>query len=123
MDSYWSFFFLPVVNPATAGLKEGEERPGEASFSGSRSVWRHRVFKKPRQFVKPESFYTELLQPFSLYHNSGGRARGSRSLALAVLGTVTNGPPSIGVTFVKATSGISLGSPSSGNSFRNGKNG
>src|SRR5436309_1241824 len=56
-------------------------------------------------------------------HNSGGRARGSRSLEPAVLGTVTKGPPSRGVTLVKATSGISLGSPSSGKSFRSGKNG
>lgn len=63
-----------------------------------------------------------LQMPYKI-HNSGGCARGSRSFAVAVLGLVTNGPPSIGVTFVKATSGISLGKPSSGNSFRNGKNG
>src|SRR5256886_6067746 len=56
-------------------------------------------------------------------HNSGGLARGSRSLAVAVLGWVTNGPPSIGVALVNATSGISLGRPSNGNSFRKGKNG
>ena len=40
---------------------------------------------------------------------------------LAVLGTVTKGPPSIGATEVKPTSGMSLGLPSRGNSFRNGK--
>src|SRR6266576_2378037 len=55
-------------------------------------------------------------------YNSGGCARGSRSFEPAVLGTVTNGPPSIGVALVKATSGISLGNPSRGKSFRNGKN-
>jgi len=56
-------------------------------------------------------------------HNSAGRARGSRSLEPAVLGIVTKGPPSSGVTLVNATSGISLGKPASGKSFRNGKNG
>ena len=34
---------------------------------------------------------------------------------------MTNGPPSSGVTLVKATSGISLGNPASGKSFRKGK--
>src|SRR5215475_6850540 len=59
----------------------------------------------------------------SLDYNSGGLARGSRSLVVAVLGRVTKGPPSSGADLVKATSGISLGRPSNGNSFRNGKNG
>ena len=57
------------------------------------------------------------------FYNSGGRARGSRSLVVAVDGRVTNGPPSSGADLVKATSGISLGRPSNGNSLRNGKNG
>src|SRR4029434_3672723 len=57
------------------------------------------------------------------HHNSGGLARGSRSFVVAVLGCVTNGPPSSGADLVKATSGISLASPSNGNSLRNGKNG
>src|SRR5207248_2742990 len=54
---------------------------------------------------------------------SGRLARGSRSLAVAVDGCVTNGPPSIGAAEVNATSGISLGKPSSGKSFLSGKNG
>src|SRR5437868_2210205 len=61
--------------------------------------------------------------PTEQIYNSGGRARGSRSLAVAVLGRVTNGPPSSDAALLKATSGISLGSPSNGNSFRSGKNG
>src|SRR5436309_5720712 len=61
------------------------------------------------------------LFPYTTLFRSGGRARGSRSFDVAVLGTVTNGPPSIGVTLVKAISGISLGNPSSGKSFRSGK--
>lgn len=51
----------------------------------------------------------------------GRRARGSRSFVVAVLGEVTNGPPSSGALSENATSGISLGKPSSGNSFRSGK--
>jgi hypothetical protein len=51
----------------------------------------------------------------------GRRARGSRSFVVAVLGDVTNGPPSSGALSEKATSGMSLGKPSSGNSFRSGK--
>src|ERR1039457_2205686 len=47
----------------------------------------------------------------------------SRSFVVAVDGIVTNGPPSIGAASVKATSGISLGKPSSGNSLRRGKKG
>src|SRR5437016_6176764 len=52
---------------------------------------------------------------------SGRRARGSRSFVVAVEGTVTNGPPSIGAAWENATSGISLGLPSNGKSFRKGK--
>ena len=40
---------------------------------------------------------------------------------VAVLGVVTNGPPSRGAAEENATSGISLGKPSTGNSFRRGK--
>ena len=40
---------------------------------------------------------------------SGCRERGSRSFDVAVLGRVTNGPPSNGAADVKATSGMSLG--------------
>ena len=54
-------------------------------------------------------------------YNSGLRARGSRSFVVAVLGNVTNGPPSRGAVSENATSGILLGSPSSGNSLRSGK--
>ncbi len=42
-------------------------------------------------------------------------------LVVAVLGGVTNGPPSSGALAEKATSGMSLGKPSSGNSLRSGK--
>ena len=42
---------------------------------------------------------------------------------VAVLGEVTKGPPSSGAADVNATSGMSLGKPSSGNSFRSGKYG
>ena len=66
---------------------------------------------------------TSIVRVLAEAHNSGGRARGSRSLAVAVLGRVTNGPPSSDAALVKATSGISLGRPSNGNSLRNGKNG
>jgi hypothetical protein len=52
---------------------------------------------------------------------SGGRARGSRSLVPESVGAVTNGPPASGATALNATSGISLGFPSNGKSFRNGK--
>ena len=51
----------------------------------------------------------------------GLRARGSRSFVVAVLGDVTNGPPSSGAAEENATSGMSLGNPSKGNSFRSGK--
>src|SRR5205814_10342849 len=51
----------------------------------------------------------------------GLRARGSRSLVVAVLGEVTNGPPSRGAAEENAMSGMSLGKPSNGNSFRSGK--
>ena len=49
-----------------------------------------------------------------------GFALGSRSDVPAVVGDVTNGPPSSGAVPVKATSGISLGLPARGNSFRSG---
>ena len=51
----------------------------------------------------------------------GLRARGSRSFVVAVLGSVTNGPPSSGALSENATSGMLLGNPSSGNSFLSGK--
>jgi hypothetical protein len=57
-----------------------------------------------------------------LYCGSIGlRARGSRSFVVAVLGDVTKGPPSSGALSEKATSGMLLGKPSNGNSFRSGK--
>ena len=48
------------------------------------------------------------------------RARGSRSLVVAVVPKVTKGPPSKGAASLKATSGMSLGLPPSGKSLRNG---
>ena len=60
-------------------------------------------------------------QPRNYCGSIGRRARGSRSFVVAVLGMVTNGPPSSGALSEKATSGMLLGNPSSGNSFRNGK--
>jgi hypothetical protein len=54
---------------------------------------------------------------------SAGWARGSRSLVPPGLGEVTNGPPARGALSLKATSGISLGLPSSGKSFLSGKKG
>ena len=64
-----------------------------------------------------EKNYQQNFQPYS----SGLRARGSRSFVVALLGNVTKGPPSSGAVSEKATSGILLGNPSSGNSFRSGK--
>jgi hypothetical protein len=63
--------------------------------------------------------YRPFAFPPPLY--SGGRARGSRSLVPVAVGEVTNGPPASGATALNATSGISLGFPSNGKSFRNGK--
>ena len=61
-------------------------------------------------------------QQLQFYSGSAGsRARGSRSFVVAVLGSVTNGPPSSGALSENATSGMLLGNPSSGNSFRRGK--
>ena len=61
-------------------------------------------------------------QQLQFYNGSAGRrARGSRSFVVAVLGSVTNGPPSSGALSENATSGMLLGNPSSGNSFRSGK--
>jgi len=51
--------------------------------------------------------------------SSAGRARGSRSWENGA-GLVTKGPPSSGAFAVKAISGISVGSPSKGKSFRKG---
>ena len=80
------------------------------------------VFRIPNTLTAVDRGMIVILNRPSAY-NSGGLARGSRSLAVAVLGRVTKGPPSSDAAFVKATSGISLARPSSGNSFRNGKNG
>ena len=63
----------------------------------------------------------EDFQPRCYCGSIGRRARGSRSFAVAVLGSVTNGPPSSGALSENATSGMLLGNPSSGNSFRSGK--
>jgi len=61
-------------------------------------------------------------QQLQFYSGSAGRrARGSRSFVVPVLGSVTNGPPSSGALSENATSGMLLGNPSSGNSFRSGK--
>ncbi|MEY5015999.1 MAG: hypothetical protein RIS92_2357 [Verrucomicrobiota bacterium] len=54
-------------------------------------------------------------------HHRMSRERGSRSLVVAVVGLVTKGPPSSGARFEKATSGMSLGRPARGKSFRKGK--
>ena len=52
--------------------------------------------------------------------SSGFRRRGSLRVASSLLATVTNGPPSIGAMSVTATSGTSVGLPSSGKSLRKG---
>src|SRR5439155_7740464 len=52
---------------------------------------------------------------------SGIRTRGSRAIVSLPPAMVTNGPPTIGVVSVNATSGNSLGRPASGKSLRNGK--
>ena len=67
-----------------------------------------RLFREPRDAGKGNFAY------------SNRRERGSRSLLPQTQGVVTKGPPSKGVTFVKATSGISLRRPASGKSLRKG---
>src|SRR2546421_12515844 len=57
------------------------------------------------------------------FHNSGGLARGSRSLAVAVVGRVEQGRASGDGGLVNMRSGISVGRPSKGNDFVDGKNG
>jgi hypothetical protein len=70
---------------------------------------------------RPQAKQEQEDQKYLQAYSSGRRARGSRSFVVAVLGAVTNGPPSSGALSENATSGILLGKPSSGNSFRRGK--
>ena len=85
-----------------------------------------------RLLIKPASFQQQTLgqvnrlstypsfSPDSPFAYSSCRDLGSRSLVVNVVGTVTNGPPSIGARRLKATSGMSLARPASGKSLRSG---
>src|SRR5438270_8448292 len=99
------------------------ERPPRRASSAGRDGDNPETCERAARFSCIMSLSRGLSDSSAYSFKSGRRARGSRSFVVAVEGRVTKGPPSIGAAWENATSGISLGLPSSGKSLRKRKNG
>ena len=111
-------------NGGEVGACHGDEKTGTQgwvdSFVGSRREVRSETLEV-RCGDESELLTSHLLHLTSTHHSTGLRERGSRVTVSPTPALVTNGPSAIGAVLVNPTSGMSLGRPSRGKSFRSGK--